>query len=112
MVNSNNRVFPQVARGLVYSLTHARMLPEATQVYRSAMSWGMYPRQVSFSTSPWSQCLSLQMAASSPPKLLVNSSHSMEEMCVITVDFLAKLNIVTSEDLRVNIEVMVVMICT
>ena len=54
MVNSNNRVFPQVARGLVYSLTHARMLPEATQVYRSAMSWGMYPRQVSFPTSPWS----------------------------------------------------------
>ena len=36
----------------------------------------------------------------------------MEEMCVITIDFLAKLNIVTSEDLRVNIEVMVVMIYT
>ena len=34
----------------------------------------------------------------------------MEEMCVITIDFLAKLNIVTSEDLRVNIEVRVVMI--
>ena len=50
------------------------------------------------------------MAASSPPKLLVNSSHTMEEMCVITIDFLAKLSIVTSEDLRVNIEVRVVMI--
>ena len=52
------------------------------------------------------------MTASSPPKLLVNSSHTMEEMCVITIDFLAKLNIVTSEDLRVNIEVRVVMIYT
>ena len=36
----------------------------------------------------------------------------MEEMCVITIAFLAKLNKVTSEDLRVNIEVMVVMIYT
>ena len=52
------------------------------------------------------------MAASSPPKLLVNSSHTMEEMCVITIDFLAKLSIVTSEDLRVNIEVMVMIIYT
>ena len=52
------------------------------------------------------------MAASSPPKLLVYSSHTMEEMCVITIDFLAKLNIVTSENLRVNVEVMVVMIYT
>ena len=36
----------------------------------------------------------------------------MEEMCVITIDFLAKLNIVTSENLRENVEVMVVMIYT
>ena len=36
----------QVARGLVYGLTHARMLSEATQVYRVAVSWGGYPRQV------------------------------------------------------------------
>ena len=36
----------QIARGLVYGLTHARMLAEATQVYRTAVAWGSYPRQV------------------------------------------------------------------
>ena len=51
------------------------------------------------------------MAASSPPKLLVNSSHTMEEMCVITIDFLAKLDLVSQDNFRVNIEVLIMNTC-
>ena len=47
----------------------------------------------------------LQTIISSPLKLMVNSSLTMEEMCVITIDFLAKLDMVTQDNLRVNIEV-------
>ena len=36
---------------------------------------------------------------------MVNSSLTMEEMCVITIDFLAKLDLVSQDNLRVNIEV-------
>ena len=37
----------------------------------------------------------LQTIISSPLKLMVNSSLTMEEMCVITIDFLAKLDMAT-----------------
>ena len=49
----------------------------------------------------------LQTIISSPLKLMVNSSLTMEEMCVITIDFLAKLDMATQENLTVNIEVRV-----
>ena len=49
----------------------------------------------------------LQTIISSPLKLMVNSSLTMEEMCVITIDFLAKLDMATQENLTVNIEVCV-----
>ena len=50
----------------------------------------------------------LQTIISSPLKLMVNSSLTMEEMCVITIDFLAKLDMATQENLTVNIEVRVI----
>ena len=68
---------PEVARGLVFGLAHARLLPEATAVYRAAVSRGVYMRQA---------------AAARPLKLLLHTGLTMEEMAVIVLAFLARLD--------------------
>ena len=77
---------PQVSRGLVYSLTHSRLLPEATTVYRAAVRWGTYSRQTT---------------TSRPLKLLLTSSLTTEEMCVIILAFLARLKASTGGNLTI-----------
>lgn len=67
---------PEVARGLVFGLAHARLLPEATAVYRAAASRGVYARQ----------------AAARPLNLLLHTGLTMEEVAVIVLAFLARLD--------------------
>lgn len=77
---------PEVARGLVYNLTHCRMLEQATLVYRSAVRWGTYSRQ---------------NVASRPLKLLLSSCFTMEEMCVIVLAYLRRLELNTDGSLTI-----------
>ena len=68
----NHQLDKDVNRGIVMMLAYGRMLPQAITVYKSAIRWGVY------STQTLTRPLTLRLA----------SSLAMEEIYVIVVEFL------------------------
>lgn len=76
MVRScNHQLHKPETRGIVMMLAYNRMLPQAKKVYQEAVKWGVYSSQ----------------ALSRPLTLRLTSSMLLEEIHVIVVEFLEKL---------------------
>ena len=76
MVRScNHQLHKPETRGIVMMLAYNRMLPQAKKVYQEAVKWGVYSSQ----------------ALSRPLTLRLTSSMLLEEIYVIVVEFLEKL---------------------
>eukprot|EP00092_Neocalanus_flemingeri_P037010 GFUD01040293.1.p1 GENE.GFUD01040293.1~~GFUD01040293.1.p1 ORF type:complete len:1163 (+),score=378.45 GFUD01040293.1:55-3489(+) len=86
----NHQLDKVVTRGIVMMLSYRHMMPQATVVYKSAVKWGVYSTQ----------------ATSRPFTLRLTSSMVVEEIFVIVIEFLSR---VDAEHLKESLNVFVKM---